>query len=264
MNPSVPVPAVPLIFNWEEPQRRKLAFTGFLGASVLAHAICFYVFQIVYPPTLSLLPPPARVSVVSPNTEEGRTLLQWIEAEDPALASTTLRPGDTKTYGLPKVQHVPSYSGYEPVLKPAPPLIVDLRSPSTHPPGPIPMSGPHPPPATGVVPTSVSFSNEIENLGSPIFPPTKFTASTSEPPESVRFHMGVSDRGEVRYCFPLNSSGDPALDEQARKYLVLSRFPARTTFSQQTEHDLFWGSATIEWGNDVERMHPTSSATPRP
>jgi hypothetical protein len=264
VNPSVPVPTVPLIFNWEAPQRRKLAFTGFLGASVLAHAICFYVFQIVYPPMLSLLPPPARVSVVSPNTEDGRTLLQWIEAEDPALASTTLRPPDTKTYGLPKVEHVPSYSGYEPALKPAPPLIVDLRSPSTRPPGPVPMSRPDPPPAIGLVATYVSFSQEIENLGSPIFPPTKFIATTSESPERIRFHIGVSDRGEVRYCFPLNSSGDPALDEQARKYLVLSRFPPRSKFPEQTENNLSWGSVTIEWGNDVERAHPTSSATPRP
>jgi hypothetical protein len=264
VSPSVPVPAVPLIFSWEASRRRKLALGGFLGASALAHAICFYVFQIVYPPTVSLLPPPARVSVISPRTQDGRTLLQWIEAEDPALASTTLRPPDTKTYGLPKVQHIPSYSGYEPALKPAPPLVVDPRLPSAQPPGAVPMSRPHPAPAAGVVPTSVSFSKQIQDLGSPTFPSTKFTASAGEPPESIRFYIGINDRGEARYCFPLNSSGDPVLDEQARKYLALTRFPVRSTFSQETENNLLWGGATIQWSNDVERVPPTSSATPRP
>ena len=65
MNPTVSTsPVAPLLFNWEAPRRRKVAIAGFLGASIIAHAICFYLFQIVYPPTIALLPAPARVSLI--------------------------------------------------------------------------------------------------------------------------------------------------------------------------------------------------------
>ena len=55
----------------------------------MLHALCFYAFQIIYPPAVALLPPPGRVTVIAPNTQEERVLLRWLEAEDPALASTT-------------------------------------------------------------------------------------------------------------------------------------------------------------------------------
>lgn len=265
MNPSVSATAAaPLLFNWGAPRRRKLAIAGFLAASTVAHAACFYVFQIVYPPTIALLPPPARVSVISPNSEEGRTLLRWIEAEDPALSSTTLRSPETPAYVLPRVQHVPSYSGYEPALKQVPPLIVDLSIPSAQPPGAVPLVRSRIPAVTTAAPTSVLFSENIQHLGPGSFPSIKFSASSNEPPQSLRFHVGVSDRGAVRYCFPLNSSGDPSLDQQAREYLVLCRFPARSTMAKNAEESLVWGVATIEWGNDIARAPAPSTTTATP
>jgi hypothetical protein len=66
-------PAGNLLFHWERPRRRKLAIAGFLIASVALHGFCFLLFQIIYPPTISLLPPPARVSVIAPTSEEART-----------------------------------------------------------------------------------------------------------------------------------------------------------------------------------------------
>jgi hypothetical protein len=264
MTPSTAPASAPLLFDWDAPGQRTLALTGFLVASALAHAICFYVFQIVYPPTLSLLAAPARVSVISPNTEEGRSLLRWIESEDPALASTTVRPADEKMYALPKVEHVPSYAGYEPALKKAPPLVVDLRIPSAQPPGPVPMVRARPVLTTPVLPTSVSFSEEIEKLGPANFPSTKFSAATKEAPGNLRFHIGVSSRGEVRFCFPLNSSGDPALDEAARSHLILTRFPAGLESAKKTEAGLTWGTATVLWGNDVAPARPDSPEKPPP
>jgi hypothetical protein len=246
----------PLLFSWEGPRRRKLAIAGFLVGSVIAHAACFYVFLIVYPPTVSLLPPPARVSLISAASEEGRTLLRWIEAEDPALASTTLRSPETQTYVLPRIVHVPSYSGYEPALKQAEAPIVDLRIPSAQPPASVPVVRNRTAPITAKAPTSVVFSKEIENLGSPNLPAMTFTASTREPPESIRFHIGVGARGDIRYCFPLTSSSDPTLDEEARQYLALCRFPPRSTSDKKTEDALVWGMATVEWGNDVAQPSP--------
>jgi hypothetical protein len=77
-----------LVFGWEKPGSGKWTLTGFLFASLAVHAFGFYLFQIVYPPAVALLPPPGRVSLIAPNSDEERQLLRWIEAEDPALAST--------------------------------------------------------------------------------------------------------------------------------------------------------------------------------
>ena len=276
MNASVTAQAgPPLLFNWEAPRRRKLAIAGFLAVSVFVHAFCFYAFQTIYPPTIALLPAPARVTLLTPSSEEGLTLLRWVEAEDPALASSTQRSPETKSHALPNIEHVPSYFGHEPALQRPPPLIVDLSIPSAQPPGSV--SVPRPKAALSVqpAPTSVLFSEQIEYLGAPTSPAMKFAASTSEPPEAARFRVGVSRTGEILYCFPLNSSGDRALDEQAREYLVLSRFPARASSAQataaagsppstQTDEDLVWGIATIAWGNDVEPASARSTITPPP
>src|SRR5437763_10960426 len=128
----------PLLFNWDAPRRRNLAITGFLIVSFAAHAACFYLFQIVYPPTVSLTPAPQRISLIGSNSEQGATLLRWVDAEDPALVSTTRRPSDAKRYLLGKVEHIPSYFAIEPALQAAPPLNVDLRIPSAQPAGPVP------------------------------------------------------------------------------------------------------------------------------
>jgi len=167
---------IPLLFNWEPPRRRKLAITGFLVGSVLAHAACFYVFQIIYPPTVSLLPAPARVTLITPSSEDGRTLLRWIEAEDPALASSTQRSPETKTYALPNIEHVPSYFEHQPALKQPPPLVVDLSIPSAQPPGAVRVLRPKTAPPKQAAPTSVSFSKEIENLGTASLPSINFAA----------------------------------------------------------------------------------------
>jgi hypothetical protein len=257
-----------LLFNWEAPRRRQLAIVTFIAGSLILHVLCFYIFQIVYRPTLVLLPPPARVNLITPSSEEGRTLLRWIEAEDPALASATLRPPDARGHTLPKLQHVPSYLSEDPKLKEAPPLVVDLRPPSAQPPGPVPMLHRQVPPAPREIPTRVFFSKELTDLGATQFPSTKFSASTNEQPNNVRFRIGIGVRGEVRYCFPLNSSGDPALDQLARQHLALARFPARASSAKagaarstiDTPRDLIWGTATVEWGNDVARPPSTSKA----
>jgi hypothetical protein len=251
----------PLVFNWESPRRRNIMIGGFLAASLLAHAACFYIFQIVYPPTVALLPPEARLSLIPSDSEEGRTLLRWIEAEDPALASTTRRPPDAKAYSLPKVQHVPSYFATEPALKELPPLAVDLRIPSSQPAGAVPITHRQGAPTIAAAPTSVLFSNEIESLGKPELPPPQFGTSSNQSVEAVRFRIAVSSYGEIRYCLPLNSSGDHGLDGQARNYLALCRFPPK---SKPSEQSLTWGIATIEWGNDLGRSQPASTGTVSP
>jgi hypothetical protein len=256
--------AEPLLFKWEPPRRRQLALGAFLALSLVAHAFCFYIFQIVYPPIVSLLPPPARVSVITASSEQGRTLLRWIDAEDPALAFTTQRPPEARLRALPKVEHVPSYLAVEPVLKEIPPLVPDSRIPSSQPPGAVPFGHRQTALATGPTTTSLSFSKELEAFGAPTLPSLRFAASNDEPPQATRFRVAVSRIGEIRYCFPLNSSGDPALDEQARRYLTLCRFPKNPASAEKADPFLTWGIATIEWGSDIAgpRPVPAEGTTP--
>lgn len=246
-----------LLFHWQPPRQRRLAITLFLVGSIMAHLLCFYLFQVVYPQPVALLPRPARVSLIAAQTEEGRALLQWIEAEDPALAFIPQRPPEAKLRALPTTVHVPSYLTREPILRTAPPLVVDLRAASPMPPGAVPVTRRADNPMTRAIPTTVSFSDELTSLGPPSFGEFKFAASTKEAPQNVRFRVAVGEAGEMRYAFPLNSSGDPALDAQARNYLMRCRFPGRRSSS-------VWGTANIEWGNDLARAGAISTLSPAP
>jgi hypothetical protein len=257
--------AAALLFDWESPRRRNLVISGFLIASFAAHVACFYLFQVVYPPTVSLTPAPQRVSLISGGTDEGARLLRWVEAEDPALASTTRHPPEAKRYLLGKVQHVPSYFASEPQLRAAPPLTVDLRIPSVQPPGPVPALSRVAVKPIGLAPTKVTFSNEFDRLGPPKFVATNFKASTPEPPQDSQFRIAVDSEGAVRYCFAINSSGDAALDEQARQHLALCRFSrpvlSKVEGSTSNGDSLVWGIATIEWGNDIAAANSKSAAS---
>jgi hypothetical protein len=251
-----------LVFGWEKPGRGKWTLSGFLLGSLALHAFGFYLFQIVYPPAVALLPPPGRISLIAPNSDESRQLLRWIEAEDPALASTTVPPPDAKGLVMPTIQHAPSYLGRQPALKDLPPPPPALRIPSAHPPAPVDKATSAFQPATKPVATAIRFSPELDSLIPPQTPELKFNSSTRESPEPARFLVAVNDKGEVRHCFLQTSSGDIALDEQARKYLAAARFAIRDAPSPNRA-SLIWGVATIEWGNDITPP-PASPASTAP
>src|SRR5215475_316493 len=129
------IAAEPLLFSWDSPRWRRTTLAAFLVLSLVAHALCFYVFQIVYPTPVALQPPPARVTFIAPDSEEGRTLLRWVDAEDPAVAFTTHPAPGARHGALPNTEHRPSYSTVGPILKEPPTLKPDLRIPSSRPPG---------------------------------------------------------------------------------------------------------------------------------
>jgi TonB family protein len=252
------------LFDWTPPHNRNISLISFIAGSTILHALCFYVFQIIYPPTVALLPPPARVNVITPATEEGRQLLRWIEAEDPALSSTTQLPPEATTVELPKPAHVPSYVNRKPPLKEPPPYQPDLRVPSPQPPGPVPMSRPSPPAEHAIAATTLMF--EGDGLGAPELPPLQFATSSKEPPQAARFRVAVSERGDVRHCFVESSSGDAALDAQARSYILRARFPAiENPSASKFENPLRWTTAIVEWGNDIAApLSAPSPASPKP
>jgi hypothetical protein len=258
------IAAGPLLFSWDSARRQRTMLAAFLVLSLGAHALCFYVFQIVYPTPVALLPPPARVTFIAPDSEEGRTLLRWIDAEDPAVAFTTHPAPGAKLGALPKTEHLPSYSTVEPILKDLPPLKPDLRIPSSRPPGAVHSAARKTASARGVSRTNISFSKELDQFGAPRLPQSGFAASNEETPETLRFRVAISDLGEIRYCFPINSSGDPVLDEQARLQLVRSRFVQNKQTGNKPDSALVWGMATIQWGSDVAhpQQAPATTVTP--
>lgn len=240
-----------LVFAWDDRQRRRMAIMGFVLASLMLHALCFYVFQIVYPPAVALLPPPGRATVIAPNTDEARVLLRWLEAEDPALASTT-QPPDKKSLSLPTIEHAPSYLMRQPTLRETPPFNPNYPSiPSAQSPGPVESLRPPIPALAQISPTVIRLSSGLEILGPRQSPEMKFAASRHESPQVAQFRVAVNEDGEVSYCFLEDSSGDAALDEQARKYLVLCRFSSIHSPKSEIRNAFTWGTATIEWGNDV-------------
>jgi hypothetical protein len=251
-----------LVFRWERPGRGKWTLSGFLLASFAVHAFGFYLFQIVYPPAVALLPPPGRVSLIAPNSDEGRQLLRWIEAEDPALASTTLLAPTAKALVLPTIQHAPSYLGRQPALRDLPPAPPALRIPSAHPPAPVEKPATPMQLATRPVATVIRFSSQFVSLISPQTPELKFVASSREAPEAARFIIAADDKGDVRHCFLQTSSGDAALDEQARKYIAVSSVPAVRTSPSSSTGSLTWGDATVEWGNDITTSAAPASTAP--
>ncbi len=244
------------IFNWTPKRDRKVLLAALIAASAVLHALCFYVFQIIYPPTVALLPPPARVNLITANSEEGRALLRWLEAEDPALSSTTQRPPDAPSFALQKPAHIPSYRDWQPALKELPPSQPDLTVPSSRPPAPVAMARAAATPVTIAAPTLISFSSEQETIGPPQVPPLKFTASSAELPQAAQFRVAIGGRGEVRHCFLKASSSDSGLDEQARSYLMATRFPPIRNPKSEISSPLLWTTATVEWGNDI--IPPTS------
>jgi hypothetical protein len=250
------------VFDWTPPRKRNISLISFIAGSTVLHALCFYVFQIIYPPTVALLPPPARVNVINAATEEGRQLLRWIEAEDPALSSTTQLPPEATAVELPKPAHIPLYVNRRPALKEPPPYEPDLRVPSPQPPGPVPISRPSPPAAPPSVATTLMFAGD--DLGAPNLPQLQFATSSKEPPQAARFRVAISERGDVRHCFVESSSGDAALDAQARSYILQTRFPSAGNRAREAKDRLHWTTAIVEWGNDIAAPPPAPASAPKP
>jgi hypothetical protein len=246
-----------LLFRWERPRPRRFAIAGFILISAALHALCFYIFQVVYPPVISLLPPPAQVSVIAPTSGEAQTFLTWLNAEDPALASETQRPADARAFQLPKIAHVPSYVAVPPTLKEWPKPPVTRAEPIALPPAAVPDAAPPAAFPPVIAPTVVAFSEPLRSLTATL-PSLKFRASSRDTPESARFRLAVDSLGAVRYIFLEQSSGDAALDSQARQNLALCRF----RMGPGTAGDLVWAIATFRFGTDLEAPPSPSGHAP--
>jgi len=259
MTPSDPgAPPRPLIFDWLRPKRFSFMFLGFVVVSLLAHAATFFIFQVVYPQRVTITQQPPRVSLLTPSTPDNIALLHWIEAEDPALAGggATADPP-----GLAEIHYQPSYS----VPRAAPlNLPADRSEPVRFPAARDPFSliasasaqRGNAPPISASRPTTVSFYGPLASRPLMETRALSFPSPSTDALQPSRFLIGVSDRGEVRYVFLQESSGDPAFDSLAAAHLQQLGFA-------RNESPIAWGFALFSWGDDAYGARNSTRANSR-
>src|SRR5205823_11400230 len=115
--------------------------------------------------------------------------------------------------------------------------------------------------------TTANFADLPAALGDPVFADFKFRLTRPDAPANARFRVAIDGGGAIRFCFLIESSGDPTLDEQGRNFLQLCRFksPSRTGTKENAPPTnatgLFWTTTTILWGNDLVSNATASSAS---
>jgi hypothetical protein len=239
-------PARGLVFSGQETGVIPWTLLAFILLSACVHAFGFFIFQILYPPASRAGPPPVQVGLLVPGTPEADTILRWIDSEDPALAA---EPGHASIPGLLSLPYIPSYATVharpimaapadEPLPYPDGPSGVDLVKMAASQPAP-----PPPPPAPAA--TALSFSATLKDIVPDTLPSfVGLHEGDLGELQPARFLLGVSDRGEVRYVFLQDSSGDKILDAGAGRILTQVRFRPSST-------PIAWGFATFFWGSAV-------------
>jgi hypothetical protein len=230
-------------FAWDAERRFPLYFAGFLTLSFLAHVATFFIFQVKYPARVTIPPPAAHITILSPENPEHQSLLAWVAAEDPALARATSRANPP---GLSAIPYKPSYQALrtwpirppvtsEAVGIPTGPSGIEFVRLATQP-------AALPPPSPSITPTKLVLSGPLaarQMTGS--FNP-RVTSSVALSPS--RFMLSVDARGDVRYAFLQDSSGEDKIDEAAARSVKALKFEASPDEST-------WGFVSIAWGDDV-------------
>jgi len=243
-----------LVFRWPE-RTASLLLPALFVLSVAAHALAFYIFQVVYPPALASAPPPAQVTLLTPDTPEGAALLRWVQAQDPATAARLQEIAPT---GLGEIRYTPSYAVVHTLPLETEPPAAPIGFPAAHSlldfsatKEPAPEEAPR-----RAVTSALSFSGALHVRDAAPARPPCITSKSNPNLRPTVFLAGIGDRGEVRYCFLLApnggdpSSGDHDMDKQAETLLRAHRFaPA--------EAPLEWGFATFTWGADAYAPQPT-------
>jgi hypothetical protein len=248
-----------LSFLWQRGFQFPIVLLGFILLSAFGHAVTFYLFHVEYPPSVTITPPPTRVTLLRPDTPANRALLDWIAESDPALLA---RPPEIAAPATGPFAYEPSYAA----ARPAP-----VRPPNAPPSAPRPLPAATsglalmdrllspraapPEPAPPIVSTSLVLSAEIadrvpKDPAAPEFDPVETHIPLS--PATYLLAIGRSG-GTPELVFPQSGSGSDSLNDQAEKHVRNLRFHAAD--DDQTS-EVTWGFATFVWGPDVQRRAP--------
>jgi hypothetical protein len=245
-----------LIFRWPE-RRASLVLPIIFMLSVAAHGLAFYLFQVSYPPTVFISPPPAQITLLTPSTPENRTFLAWLDSQDPALPK---KPQDINPSGLGEIHYLSSYT-----------------TPNTLPKTPEEMPGAlaYPPAKSSLellspkrvrrelplksVASSLSFSKELKVRAPQDTAPIRLSSRSGASLQTSLFLIGVNGYGQIVYSFLQSSCGDRQVDNEAEQLLL------QREFKRQAASDaLVWGFATFTWGAEAFAVAPpAASATPQ-
>jgi len=225
------------IFDWRK-SRWDYRLPVLFALSLFAHIFCFYIFRVVYPPTTSLLPPSAQVTVLDPNRPQDKSLLDWVAMNSPAIVSAPRTDSGVIAQVIPRYK--PIYSTLSAELrrsdsaKPQEREIPSLFSAETL----LPMRGQHQEgPHVPVFPTRLQIASTLQSRAPAALPALPACSVLSEP---TSIFAGVNPDGEADYVFLTQSSGNNSLDQEAEDFIRSVRFrpgPNRN-----------WGVVTLHWG----------------
>ena len=265
IDPPDPDAPPALIFHWARRTRVHWRLGAMILLSLLAHAASFYVLQVAYTPTGTLLPPPARVVVVPLDQPENASLAHWLALLDPVLAAQPPLAPTAAVLDMLGVGYVPSYDANPPAFKPLDAAVSAeaIAAPPRPPvPGPVPINdAPTAKPASPAdpnhvaphTPSRVELGGGIDAFLSLPLPPVRFTGSSGgKPTEPTVFLVGARPEGGTPFLFPVRhapaataSADADEADECARDYLA--RLPFHATGATE---GAVWGRATFYWGDD--------------
>ena len=240
-----------LTFDWKESRfRQRLHLLFFVGIAFLIHAVCFYVFQVVYPSSTRGLPMPKRLVILNPDNPAAIEAIREVEDR---LAGYGLGPGDrAETVSLSAFTlYEPSFAGYQPGLRDLPmsslaqlPLPRSLEE-TTLPPVRIPI--PVMPAEHAEDPAEPLVLIDGPLAARKVTDPALHRKLSSHFAENhgtlCTFSIGVNAAGVIAYCFPDEEDFRVENLEQLQRTLMELRF----TPVPDSGNEITWGTLTVEW-----------------
>lgn len=244
-------------FAWPTRLKSSWRLAGLIFAMLFLHSAAFFLFQAATPvinPPPRTAPPVQLLTAFTPDgrvSPENQSLLRWIEAEDPALVA---RIPNVEMPPLPSVPYQASYTKYRTAPLVAPPEPVTVQFPPARDALSLIMSGePAPQRTQEAVKAQQTRIVLSANLATRAPSSINFhpKAKTTKPMEPAQFIVGVSQTGEVQFIFPQqeDSDGTGALVGEAIEFL------GSLAFVPAPESTVAWGTATVEWGDEIALDH---------
>ena len=239
-----------LTFDWGRGAGgRPVWLVFFVLVSVIGHAACFYLFQVVYPPQKRELLRPVEVTVLDPSDPLTSDVLRRIDDRVVAFDAR----GSLGALGVPadlnEVNFHPFFENYEPALRDLPPA--ESETPTLFAAGRLYL-----PPPTGAVspevPEKASPVPEMKPViklrwGARVRKVVRPFVWKPDPPvarpqdsEVAVFYIGVDRTGRIVHSLPEQSAGtemDGALHRALRG----------TRFAPADGEGIDWGWAEIRW-----------------
>jgi hypothetical protein len=240
-------------FAWPTRMKSSWRLAGLIFGMLFLHSAAFFLFQAATPvinPPPRTAPPVQLLTAFTPDgriSPENQSLLRWIEAEDPALVA---RIPNIEMPPLADIPYRPSYKAMRTPPLDVPPEPVTVQFPPARDALSVIMSG-APAPKRAQEPvkpqsTRIAFSENLA-LRAPAEIAFRPKARTTKPTESAQFIVGVSDAGEVRFVFPQQEETDSTAPLAAE----VVEFFGSLTFTPAFGSAVEWGTATVEWGDDI-------------